>query len=73
MITKVLEEAGIPTVQVCNMVPIAVSQGVNRIYTSSSIKYPFGNPSMPPPDEKQYRLKMAKEALAGLLEENFYQ
>lgn len=67
MIVKELESAGIPTVQVCNMTPVAVSQGVKRMFTSASIKYPFGNPAMSAQDEFDYRVQTVKEALDYLV------
>lgn len=66
MIVKELEKADIPTVQICNMVPVANSVGVNRIWTSVSIKYPLGVPQLPPEEEKSERIQMTKEALSLL-------
>ena len=63
-----MEKAGIPVVQVCNMKPVADSVGVNRIWTSPSIKYPFGAPQMTPDAEKEERVKHAKSALEMLTE-----
>jgi glycine reductase complex component B subunit gamma len=67
VITKELERAGIPTVQICNMVPVADSVGVKRIYPSKSVKYPMGEPELPLDEEKADRYKRAKEALEYLL------
>lgn len=69
MISRELERAGIPTVQYCNMVPVAKAMGVNRIMESSSIKYPFGAPELKPEEEKQERVKMLRAALQKLTEE----
>ena len=66
MVTKELERAGIPTVQVCNMTPVSESVGVNRISPSRSIKYPLGNPEMSPEDEVADRIKKTGEALEYL-------
>ncbi len=68
MIVKELERAGIPTVQYCNMTPVAESIGVNRICPSTSIKYPFGAPDLPPEEEKAARVKMLERALDCLTE-----
>lgn len=63
MIVRELEKAGIPAVQVCNMTPVANAVGVQRIWTSASIKYPLGAPQLPPNIERTERLRMTKEAL----------
>jgi glycine/betaine/sarcosine/D-proline reductase family selenoprotein B len=66
VITREFEKAGIPIVQWCNMTPVAESIGVNRIMESKSIKYPFGNPDVPPEQEKLERVQMLKKALNRL-------
>jgi len=66
VITKELEKAGIPTVQICNMVPVANSVGVKRIFPSASVKYPLGAPELPFEEEKHQRYKNAKAALGCL-------
>jgi glycine reductase len=66
VITREFEKAGIPIVQWCNMTPVAESIGVNRIMVSKSIKYPFGNPDVPPEQEKAERVQMLKKALNRL-------
>jgi len=66
VITKELERAGIPTVQVCNMTPVAQSVGVNRMWTSSSIKYPLGIPEMTPGEEKEERVRMLEDIVTML-------
>lgn len=48
------------------MTPVAESIGVNRIMESKSIKYPFGNPDVPPEQEKLERVQMLKKALNRL-------
>jgi len=64
--TKELERAGIPTVQYCNMTPVADAVGVNRIMESASIKYPFGNPDVPADIEYEERLSRLRLALERL-------
>jgi len=64
--TKELEKAGIPTVQYCNMTPVADSVGVNRVMQSASIKYPFGNPGVPPDIEYEERVSRLRSALMRL-------
>lgn len=48
------------------MTPVAESVGVNRIWTSPSIKYPFGMPQMTPEAEKEERIKITREVLEKL-------
>jgi len=65
--TRELELAGIPVVQCCNMTPVANAVGVNRIFETASIKYPFGNPGVSPEieyDERVSKLRSALELLA---------
>jgi len=64
--TRELELAGIPVVQVCNMVPVANAVGVNRVIESTSIKYPFGNPAVPPDIEYEERVTRLRSALERL-------
>jgi len=64
--TKELELAGIPTVQYCNMTPVAQAVGVNRIMESASIKYPFGNPDVPEAIEYEERVGRLRVALDRL-------
>lgn len=66
MISRELERAGIPVVQVCNMIPVAEAVGVNRMWSSESIKHPLGYPNMAPDLEKQERYRKTKEILEGL-------
>lgn len=53
-------------VQVCNMTPVAEAIGVNRIWASSSIKYPLGLPQLSPDLEKKERIRLSKELLEEL-------
>jgi len=64
--TKELERAGIPTVQCCNMIPVANAVGVNRIVETASIKYPFGNPNVPEELEYDERVSKLRSALDRL-------
>jgi len=66
--TKELERAGIPTVQYCNMTPVANAVGVSRIIESASIKYPFGNPDVPAQLELEDRISRLRFALDRLTE-----
>lgn len=48
------------------MTPVAEAVGVNRIWTSSSIKYPLGVPEMSPDAEKEERVRMTRDVLERL-------
>ena len=50
------------------MRPVAEAVGVQRIWTSASIKYPLGAPHFPADIERGERLRMTKEALDMLKE-----
>jgi len=66
--TKEIERAGIPIVQVTNLTKIAEGIGSNRILRGNSVLHVFGNPSLPKANEKAYRKSMVKKAL-DMLEE----
>ena len=51
---KTIERAGIPIVQMCNLIPVATTVGANRMVPTISIPYPLGDPNDPP--EEQYKL-----------------
>ena len=48
------------------MTPVAEAIGVNRLMESKSIKYPFGDPDVPPEQEKTERIQMLRTALTRL-------
>lgn len=66
---KVIERAGLPVVQMCNLVPVSSSLGVNKIVPTISIPYPLGDPATP--KEVQYKLRYdrTKKALESLTED----
>jgi len=69
---KTIEKAGIPIVQMCNLIPVATTVGANRMVPTISIPYPLGDPNDPP--EEQYKLRyhrvgVALDALATPIEE----
>lgn len=66
--TKEIQRAGIPIVQVTNLTKIAEGIGSNRILRGNSVLHVFGNPSLPKASEQAYREEMVKKAL-HLLEE----
>lgn len=66
--TKEIQRAGIPIVQVTNLTKIAEGIGVNRILRGNSVLHVFGNPALSPEREYAYRRDMVEKALS-LLEE----
>lgn len=63
-----IEEKGIPVVQVTNLVRISADTGVSRFVKGSNVCYPYGQPSLPPRQEYQYRRQMVEETLRSLEE-----
>ena len=69
---KEIERAGIPVVQMANLIPVAKTVGANRIVPTISIPYPLGDPSTS--EEEQWKLRyhrvgVALEALTTDIEE----
>jgi glycine reductase complex component B subunit gamma len=70
--TKEIERAGIPIVQMANLVSIAKTVGSNRIVPTISIPYPLGDPNTPKEEQwklRRHRVEIALEALARQIEE----
>ena len=67
MITKEIQRAGIPVVQVTNLTKIAEGIGANRILRGNSVLHVFGDPSLPLASEQKVREEKVKQAL-NLLE-----
>lgn len=61
--TKEIERAGIPIVQVTNLTQIASGIGSSRILKGNSVLHVFGNPALPEYSEKAYRRSMVEKAL----------
>jgi glycine reductase len=61
-----LERAGLPTVQVSTMTPVAVMVGANRIVPAAGIIHPLGNAELPPEEEKALRRRIVEGALRAL-------
>lgn len=68
MITKEIQRAGIPVIQVTNLTKIAEGMGANRILRGNSVLHVFGDPSLPLPSEQAYRERRVQQAL-HMLEE----
>ena len=69
---KKIERAGLPIVQMCNLIPVAKTVGSNRIVPTISIPYPLGDPATPEEDQwklRYHRTKVAVESLATDIEE----
>ncbi len=66
---KVIERAGIPVVQMCNLIPVASSLGVNKIVPTISIPYPLGDPATPKQVQHNLRYQRTKKALEALTED----
>ncbi|CAK7014106.1 MAG: Betaine reductase complex component B subunit beta [Peptostreptococcus russellii] len=66
---KVIERSGIPIVQMCNLVPVSSSLGVNKILPTISIPYPLGDPSTPKDIQYRLRYERTKKALEALATE----
>jgi len=69
MITKEIQRAGIPVVQVTNLTKIAEGIGANRILRGNSVLHVFGDPSLPLSSEQNFREEKVKKAL-DLLEKS---
>ncbi len=66
--TKEIERAGIPIVQVTNLTKIAEGIGSHRIMRGNSVLHVFGNPSLPKTQEVKYRKELSEEVV-HMLEE----
>lgn len=66
MITKEIQRAGIPVIQVTNLTKIAEGIGANRILRGNSVLHVFGDPSLPLASEKAYRRDRVVQALEML-------
>lgn len=59
---KEIEQAGLPIVQMCNLIPVAKTVGANRIVPTISIPYPLGDPTTT--EEEQWNLRYSKVGTA---------
>ncbi len=66
---KEIERAGIPIVQMCNLIPVALTTGTNKIVPTISIPYPLGDPATPLEDQLKLRFHRVDVALDALTDE----
>ena len=59
---KEIERAGIPVVQMCNLIPVATTVGSNKIVPTISIPYPLGDPLTT--KEAQWKLRYHRVGVA---------
>ena len=63
---KEIERVGLPAVQICAIVPIALTVGANRIVRAVAIPHPTGDPKLEKEEEIELRKKILRTALMGL-------
>jgi glycine reductase len=51
------------------MSPLAANVGANRIVTGDAVPHPFGDPSLSPEGEHDYRRRLVEKALEALATE----
>ena len=61
-----MEKAGLPTVLVTALSPLAQAVGANRIVGGKAVSHPFGDPTLVPEEERRYRRRVVEQALAAL-------
>lgn len=66
---KEVERAGIPIVQMANLVPVALTVGANKIVPTISIPYPLGDPSTSKEEQWKLRYHRVGVALDALTDE----
>lgn len=69
---KEIEKTGLPVVHMCNLVPISLTVGTNRIVPTISIPYPLGDPAAPKEEQwklRYHRVGVALDALATDIKE----
>lgn len=63
---KEIERQGIPAVQICAIVPIALTVGANRVVPGVAIPHPTGRPDLSPAEEIELRKTLLTKALTAL-------
>ena len=66
---KALERAGFNVVHMCNLIPVSMTVGANRIVPTIAIPHPLGNPALDKDEEYALRKKLVEKALAALTTE----
>lgn len=66
---KEIERAGFPIVQMCNLLPVALTVGSNRIVPTISIPYPLGDPGTSKDEQWKLRYSRVGTALDSLTED----
>ena len=66
---KTLEKAGFTVVHLCNLTPVAMTVGANRIVPTISIPYPMGDPATPVKEQWDLRMSIVGRALDALTED----
>ena len=59
---KEIEKAGMPIVQMANLIPVARTVGSNKMVPTISIPYPLGDPDTP--KEEQWKVRYHKVGIA---------
>ena len=69
---KEFEKAGFPVVHMCNLIPVSITMGANRIVPTISIPYPLGDPNTSAEEQwklRYHRVGVALQALATPISE----
>lgn len=66
---KEIEKSGISVVQMCNLVPVAMTVGSNKIVPTISIPYPLGDPATSKEAQWKLRYNLVGVALDALTED----
>ena len=66
---KEIEKAGIPIVQMANLIPVAKTVGANKIVPTISIPYPLGDPNTSKDEQWKLRYHRVGVALKALTTE----
>ena len=61
--TKEIERAGFPIIQVTNLTKIAEGIGSHRIMRGNSVLHVFGNPSLPKTQEIKFRKELSEKVV----------
>jgi betaine reductase len=62
-LVKQIDDAGIPVVHLCTIVPISKAVGANRIYAAVAIPHPAGYPKLSREEEFEARVRLCQKAI----------